>query len=195
MIWKIFIVVGAVVLFVAVCVGAAKWRKKSINKTLGLSLSAAALAVVAFFGIEGIGEPGSPSTGDASSRVSITYPRDAGRVQLCLRTLEGVGRAPSGSSLWLLVRGSGNTNYYLARRIPDDPDSQGWTVGNVQVGNAETEPGQRYELVVWKFDARLTDVATHFSSGAVEFSSRPPGAQHVAKRIVIRAAATERDRC
>ncbi|WP_237330385.1 hypothetical protein [Streptomyces sp. BA2] len=32
-------------------------------------------------------------------------------------------------------------------------------MGNVQVGNAETEPGQRYELVVWKFDARLTGVA------------------------------------
>ncbi|MFF3327950.1 hypothetical protein ACFYWX_00060 [Streptomyces sp. NPDC002888] len=184
------IAIICVALFVAALVFAARHRQQSVHKFAGLGVAAANLAVASVMLINALNSPGTSAPDDTKSTDVTIAGEPNSQVDLCFKGAHGTGRAGKGSSLVLLVHGLDNAEYHLAHHIADE---QEWRVPTFQVGASKTQAGTRYELVVWKFDAKSTEVASRLNRA--QFESRPPGVEEVASLSVIRKAAGEKDHC
>ncbi|MGX1564853.1 hypothetical protein [Streptomyces sp. NPDC055506] len=187
--YTIIAVVCVVCFVVALAVAAWRWQQP-VYKFTGLGVSAATLAVAVVVPTLNWKDSGDSTPGDAKSFDITLSVEDNTDVDLCLRGVRGTGRAAEGEAMALLVRGLSDAQYYLAHHIPDDED---WGVPRFQVGAVKTKAGTLYELVIWRFDAEMAGVARHLTKA--QFKSRPPGVHEVARRKVIRKAATEKDVC
>lgn len=132
--------------------------------------------------------PASPK--QVSTGYTITMPSEADRVGLCLPSVKGTGPVPRDGALWLVVHGVGNRGYYLSRRVQPDASGNGWVVGSLQVGNADSPEGQQYELILWRLDPRVADVVDHVFTpeGLPVFVGPPQGATAVAHTTIVRTA-------
>ncbi len=122
---------------------------------------------------------------------SIVTPGEAESVGLCVPVIRGRGEAPQKGSLWLVVHGLANVGYYPVRQVQTRQGEEEWSVSKVQVGSAETEAGQRYELVLWQIDEDLTEAIEHIPVKHRVFNDPPAGASVVGQpTTVVRRADT-----
>ncbi|WP_131815980.1 hypothetical protein [Streptomyces sp. 3213.3] len=127
-----------------------------------------------------------------TTHYSITTPGDAENVGLCVQIIKGRGEAPQKGSVWLVVHGVTNVDYYPVRQVQPQPGEEEWSISKIQVGTSTTPAGQRYELVLWRLDQDLTDAIGHIPKDYRVFDALPAGATVVSQpTTVVRRSDTQ----